>query len=271
MDFFTGSNDAGTLGLGLAIAAAVAGLFAGTLGRGAGLILVPALYHVLSQMGVSDALRFNLAAGTSLACLVPLSLYAAGASRQALDKAEIKATAPLLVLGLVLGTACALFFPARSRVIFFGLLAFAVIALTLWQKNTAAAAIPKKRLLYYLAQAAAAQGMMGSLLGITGVALPLSNEATPPPKNVHALAWLFAIPVTVLGTLTAAISGWNIAGLPEYSYGFVNLKAFGIVAPVLCATAALSARYAGGIEAKSPKAAFALIMAITTGKMLWDA
>jgi len=89
MNFLTGSNDLGTLGLGLLIAGATAGLFSGVLGRGAGLILVPALFLVARALGMAPALAMPLAAGTALACLVPLTLMALAGRTSGLNRAAV--------------------------------------------------------------------------------------------------------------------------------------------------------------------------------------
>lgn len=265
MDFFTGSHDAGTIGLGLLIAGAVAGLMAGAFGRGAGLILVPVLYHLAGEMGVAEAIRFNLAAGTSLLCLLPLSLYKAAAFSGGIPRADVKRWAPMLLMGLVLGIGLAVFLPPKLRAILFAVMAILIAAATLWPKKTAEALENGLRL-----RITAAQGMIGTLMGTSGVSLVLSSEAVPSAKTAEISAWFAAIPITALGAAAAVITGWDMAGLPKYSYGFVNLLAFGIAAPVLFATAALSARYADIIEAKRSRAAFALIVLTLAGKMLWE-
>jgi len=105
MDPVTGSNDLGTLGLGLLIAGAAAGLFSGVLGRGAGLILVPALYLALSAAGVAAELRLHLAMGTTLACLLPWRWPGWPPSSGSVDWKLAKAVIGPLVIGVVSGAA----------------------------------------------------------------------------------------------------------------------------------------------------------------------
>ncbi|GAA0527458.1 putative membrane protein YfcA [Rhizomicrobium palustre] len=264
MDFFSGGSDAGTLGLGLLIAGAAAGLFSGLLGRGAGLILVPALYQVAEQLGVATAVRFPLAAGTSLACLLPLSLNMAAHHAKALNPSEVKQALPFVAMGLVLGMAGLFLFPAMLREIFFGLFALAVVVVTFWASRS-------KRVDRFVAKTGAAQTMAGLITGTTGIALALSSNTLPSRKASEALAWFIAIAVTAIGAVLAVVMGWNAEGLPKYSYGFFNLLGFGIVAPVMFATSAVAAHYRYGVDAKRLIGPFAIVVVITTGKMLWDA
>ena len=52
---------------------AVAGLIAGLLGLGGGVVIVPALVIVFPLLGIPDELLMHLVVGTSLAAIVPTS------------------------------------------------------------------------------------------------------------------------------------------------------------------------------------------------------
>ena len=51
----------------LLVVGAFAGVLAGLLGVGGGIVVVPALYHIFGYLDVADAVRMHLAVGTSLA------------------------------------------------------------------------------------------------------------------------------------------------------------------------------------------------------------
>ncbi|MFP5469014.1 MAG: TSUP family transporter, partial [Alphaproteobacteria bacterium] len=59
---------------GLALTGVVAGILAGLLGVGGGIVIVPVLYHVFSGLGIDEAVRMHLAVGTSLATIVATSM-----------------------------------------------------------------------------------------------------------------------------------------------------------------------------------------------------
>jgi hypothetical protein len=97
-----------TLLLYLAVGA-FAGTLAGLLGVGGGLIIVPVLVVILHSQGVADAVIVHLAIGTSLAtiALTSLSSVAAHHRRAAVRWPVVRALAPGIVIGALLGAAVA--------------------------------------------------------------------------------------------------------------------------------------------------------------------
>lgn len=92
------------LGVYLAIGA-LAGLIAGMLGLGGGVVIVPALALVFPLLDMPAAVLMHLAIGTSLAIIVPTSLSSAYAHyrRGAVDLPLVITLLPGLVAGAVLG------------------------------------------------------------------------------------------------------------------------------------------------------------------------
>ena len=58
----------------LLIAASIAGFFAGLLGVGGGLVMVPALYYAFTILDFEVSTKMHLAVGTSLAIIIPTSI-----------------------------------------------------------------------------------------------------------------------------------------------------------------------------------------------------
>ena len=71
----------GLMALALVSTGVVAGVLAGMLGVGGGIVIVPVLYHVFTLMGVDESVRMHVAVGTSLATIVPTSIMSARAHR----------------------------------------------------------------------------------------------------------------------------------------------------------------------------------------------
>ena len=59
--------------------------------------------------------------------------------------------------------------------------------------------------------------------------------------------------------------------LPAYSYGYVNMRVFGIIAPVAFGASAQASHVSEATDIKRLRALFALFVAVTTAKMIWDA
>jgi len=273
MDFLTGNNDLGTLGLGLLIAGAAAGLFSGMLGTGGGLILIPVLYHILGALGVTEAVRLHLAAGTALLCLLPTTLanLSGQAKAKAVDWTILKRWSLPLGLGAIGGVGLAMVLPAALQVLIFG---GAAIAVALWT------ALGKDAWRLTSRPPRGAGGVLlpfgfaglAALMGISGASLftpVLLLSGLQCARALGTATGLAAI-ICSLAALAYAVAGWTVHSLPEFSYGFVNLMAFGVAAPVMYATSTVSARYAGAVEAKRPRATFALFVILSAGKMIWD-
>jgi uncharacterized membrane protein YfcA len=268
MDFFSGSNDLGTLGLGLLMAAAAAGLFSGVLGRGAGLILLPALFLVARATGLPLEKALPLAIGTSFACLVPLTLNTLAAQKY--DHAKMGALRMAMLLGVaaavVLTTAIG---PGLWLIALIAATALAAVVLTLAGWNGRSGPGP-----HGIAGSATAFvcGLVPGLTGLSGASLttPALMLWGMERKQAAGIAAELAVVVTVAGALVALAIGWNAPGLPKYSYGYVNLLAFGIAAPVAFVANLIAAHYADMLEAKKLRLLFAAFVAFSVVRMVWS-
>ena len=79
----------------------VAGMLAGLLGVGGGIVMVPILYYVFGAVGgVDEAVRMHMAVGTSLTAMIPTSIRSALAHRKkgAVDEELFKRWLPGICL-----------------------------------------------------------------------------------------------------------------------------------------------------------------------------
>lgn len=99
----------------LLIAGVIAGIIAGLLGIGGGLVLVPVLFYLFSQMGVDSSICMHMAVGTSLAAIVVTSTSSAHShyKKGSVDLNLIKHWVPWLLLGSVL--AMSIFGSVKSK------------------------------------------------------------------------------------------------------------------------------------------------------------
>ena len=106
MDFFA-ANPAELAAFAAALLAtgAVAGVLAGLLGVGGGIVIVPILYNLLPFLGVQESALMHVAIGTSLATIVPTSIVSARAhyKRGSLDLDLIKSWWPAVGAGALIG------------------------------------------------------------------------------------------------------------------------------------------------------------------------
>jgi uncharacterized membrane protein YfcA len=271
MEFLSGNNDVGTLGLGLLIAGTAAGLFSGMLGCGGGLILVPVLYHVLGALGVSEALRLHLAAGTTLAALLPMMLAALNTHVKAktVDTALVKRWSAPLVLGVIGAAVLMTRLPVTwLAILFAGVATVVALLMLLGRDHWRVCAQPPHGIGGQLLPLGT--GALAMLMGISGASVMTPLLRLSGSRLSSGTAVAFAAIVCAVGAVAGVVAGWDVHGLPAYSYGYVNLLGFGIVAPVMYGASFIAAHYADDIEAKRPRASFALFVILIAGKMVWD-
>ena len=82
-----------------------AGILAGLLGVGGGIVIVPALYLLFSYLNIAPEILMHLAVGTSLATIIPTSIRSVlkHRSRDAVDGTILRGWGPWLFVGAVAG------------------------------------------------------------------------------------------------------------------------------------------------------------------------
>jgi len=263
MDFFTGSNDIGTLALGLVMAGAVAGFVTGAIGAGAGLVLVPSLYLVLTAMGVNEDLRMHVAVGTALAAMLPVSLAMIAAGPAKIDAALMKRAGVMAISGAAAGAAISAWLPGYWLTLSFAALALAAAAFMAFVKEewTPRTARPT--------QGIAAGFDLGLVATVTGMgldrrALRLIGRAGEEHASVLSAA------VTATAAFIAILAGWELRGLPTRSAGYVNLLALAVVVLPMLGGAFAGRHFAAELDAKRLRRTFALFVVVIAAKMLWD-
>src|SRR5215470_19039053 len=113
------------LALAIIVGGIVTGVLAGLFGIGGGTLIVPVLYEVFGAMGVADEVRFQLCIGTSLAIIVPTSIFSflTHQRKGAVMMDIVRRWALPAIVGVAAGSTIAAFAPAAVLK-----LAFVVIA-----------------------------------------------------------------------------------------------------------------------------------------------
>jgi len=235
------------LGIALLAAGSLVGFLAGLFGIGGGTVIVPVLYEMFAWFSVPDEVRMPLCIGTSLAVIVPTSLssFHTHWKRGAVDMTVLRIWLLPLVGGVLVGIASAQYAPA---VVF--KLAFVIIALMTAARLFWSNALPQfgsdlpggAQMIGY----GVAIGASSSLAGIGGglVANMLMTMHGKPLQRAVATSSGIGIIVSIPGALGYAIAGWQKAGLPPFSLGFVSLIGFALLIPTSLVTAKAGATLA---------------------------
>jgi uncharacterized membrane protein YfcA len=267
MDLFAGSNDLGTLGLGLVMAGVVSGLVAGLTGMGAGIVIVPALYLVLASAGVFDSLRMHLAVGTALASLIPIAIASWRMHAPNTDVALVKRWILPVAIGVAVGTLASAYMPSPILALLFAALALASIPYLAFGERWRVAAEPPQSMPGALL--AFGIGILGTMtaIGFDRIGLRVCSAAE---QRTAGTAAVFATVIAVGGSLGAVVAGWQHAHLPMWSLGYVNLMALGILAPVSLGAWAFGAHFTDAVDTKRLRPIVALLIAAIALKIIWD-
>jgi uncharacterized membrane protein YfcA len=108
-------------------------------------------------------------------------------------------------------------------------------------------------------------------MGIGGgtLSVPFLSLFSYPIHRAVGTAAAFGLMIAVPGTIAFIVGGWHSAHLPPYSFGYVNLVGFAVIAPLSFATAPWGARAAHAVSRPTLRKIFALFLALTAGRMIF--
>lgn len=260
--------------LGYLAIGAVAGTFAGMLGIGGGLMIIPPLALALEAQGVAREHVLHLAVGTAMATIMFTSVSSARAHaiRRAVRWDIAPRMAPGIVLGSVVGATLAKLFSTRVLALYFTVFVSAMAVHTALGLRPKAAREPPRWA--GLSLAGFVIGGLSSLVAIGGAVMTVPFMLYCNVPMIHAIGTAAAIgfPIAVGGTIGYVATGWNTAGLPPGSVGYVYLPALVGITIASVLTAPLGARIAHRLLAATLRitfAAFLFAMAIRMLVSLW--
>ena len=249
---------------------AAAGISAGLLGIGGGLIIVPVLFFIFSQQGVPVEHVMHVALATSLATIIITSLSSARAhhKRGAVLWPVVKQLSPWIIIGAWLG---GMFAGQLSTAILrpvFGVfeLLVAFHLLTNYKPRKHATHIsPGKTIIGGLVI-----GNISAIVGIGGgtLTVPFLLWHNINIKNAVASSAACGFPIAVAGTAAYIISGWEYTDLTSYTLGYVHLAAFLMIIITSVLAAPVGAHIAHKLPEKSLRTVFAIVLLMLGLKML---
>ena len=250
-----------------------AGVLAGLLGIGGGIVIVPALYFVFGILGVDDAIRMQMAVGTSLMSIIPTSIRSLTShhKRGAVDWRVLKRWALPLAAGVFSGTAAASAMPGKNLTAIFTVLILIMAAKLVFAPDTwrLGAEMPGgwTERIY-----ASLSGFFSAIMGIGGGIFGVSFMTLygKPILNAVATASGFGLIISLPGTLGMMAGGWDVDGRPPLSLGFVNLLSVAVLLPATWLAVPLGVRFAHGISRTMLERAFAIFLVVTATGMIAD-
>jgi uncharacterized membrane protein YfcA len=253
----------------LMVIGAFAGVLAGLLGVGGGIVLVPAFFYAFAALGYDSPQLMQICLGTSLATIIVTSLRSLNShhKKNAVEWDILRGWGLGIVIGALIGVAVAT--QLRSVVLqaLFGGLGMCIgLYMTLgrsdWRLGDAMPAGVLRAVLSPLT------GFLSVLMGIGGgsFGVPTMTLYGVPIHRAVATASgygvIIALPA-VIGFLFA-----DIAVAPPLTVGAVNFGAFGVVVAMTLITAPWGAALAHRLDPKPLKRVFGVFLILVALNML---
>jgi uncharacterized membrane protein YfcA len=240
----------------------IAGLLAGLLGVGGGIVIVPVLFQMFSFLDIDPSVRMHLAVGTSLATIIPTSIVSARAHhrRGAVDIDLLKSWGPAVLIGVLIGTAIGGYVKGQVLTGVFAVVALAVAANMAFRPegSTVSDHLPGGVWKHAIGVVI---GVFSAMMGIGGgtLSVPILGAFSYPIRRAVGTAAAIGLIIGVPGA-----AGFVFAGL-----GYVNLIGFALIVPTTMVAAPFGAKIAHTINPGVLRKAFALFLFLTSLRMIY--
>lgn len=248
----------------------VAGLLAGLLGVGGGIVIVPILYFLFQAFGVTADSAMVIATATSLATIVPTSISSIRAHHKKgnVDFALLKVWWVFILAGVLLGSYLVTRVNGEILTTLFGIIAtLSALNMLLARKTALFESLPGK-----LGQASMGTGigLFSSLVGIGGgtLTVPTLTFFNYPAHKAVGTAAAVGLIISLPAAITMLTIGVTPNDAPLGTYGLVNLVGFVCIVPLTVLFAPIGANIAQKLDATKLKKVFAVVLMITGIRML---
>jgi uncharacterized membrane protein YfcA len=247
-----------------------AGLAAGLLGVGGGLIIVPVLIYAFTAQGFSSEVLTHMAVGTALATMIVTS---SGSAYQHHKNGAVLWVVFLwfavgLSVGALLGAKLADMLQGRLLQILLGTFAILIaLQMAAGKKAKPSRALPGK------AGLVVAGGVIGSISAIFGIgggslSVPFFSWCNMKMQQAVATSAAGGLPIAVAGSAGFVLTGWNEAGLPPMCVGYIYIPALIGIAVTSVVFSQIGAHWAHKLPAATLKKIFAALLVVVGIKLV---
>ena len=255
----------------LMVIGALAGVLAGLLGVGGGIVLVPAFFYAFQTLGYDGPQLMQMCLATSLATIIVTSIRSVLSHNKkgAVDWDILRGWASGIVLGAIIGVAVASKLSSTFLQGVFGVLGIVVgfymgFGRSEWRLGQS---MPSGIIRAIMSPIL---GFLSVLMGIGGgsFGVPLMSLYNTPIHRAVATAAGFGVTIavpSVVGFLFLVISPEN---RPPFTAGAINLPAFLTVIAMTMITTPLGVKLAHAMDPKPLKRVFAVFLTLVALNML---
>jgi uncharacterized membrane protein YfcA len=248
----------------------IAGLLAGLLGVGGGIVIVPVLFFLFQSFGVSAQSAMLIATATSLATIVPTSLSSLRSHHHKgnVDFSLLQSWGMFVLLGVIIGSLLVTQYGGQWLSLLFCVIASlsAFNMLFRARESTVSDSLPGK-----LGQRmiAICIGFFSAMVGIGGgtLSVPTLTAYNYSAHKAVGTAAGIGLIISFPAAMTMLILGVTPSDAPVGTYGLVNLLSFVCIVPLTVIFAPLGAKLAALMDANLLKRVFAVVLLITGLRM----
>ncbi|MCG8668116.1 MAG: sulfite exporter TauE/SafE family protein [Pseudomonadales bacterium] len=248
----------------------VAGLIAGLLGVGGGIVIVPVLIFTFQLLQFSEQVLTHMAVGTSLATIIITSF---GSVKQHHAKGAVrwdifKSLAVGLAIGAFAGAEVADLLNGRILQILFGGFALLIaMQMALGLAPNARRGLPNQ---VGLMASGGVIGVASAVFGIGGGSLTVPFLTLCNVKMQEAVGTSSAggMPIAIAGAIGFVLAGWGVQTLPSFSVGYIYLPALLGIGITSIIFSQVGAKLAHRLPATTLKRCFAVILVFVGIKLI---
>jgi len=268
IEFITNNH---TAFFGLLATGAFAGMLAGLLGVGGGIVIVPVLFFLFQSIGVSPESAMVIATATSLATIVPTSISSIRSHHQQgnVDFDLLKRWAAFIFLGVLAGSWLVTRVDGTWLTVLFGLIATLSALNMLFRTGKVALFqhLPNKT---GETAMGVSIGFFSSMVGIGGgtLSVPLLTLYNYPAHKAVGTASAIGLIISFPGMLIMCVLGNTPSDAPAGTFGLINLISFFCIVPLTVIFAPVGVSLVAKLDAAKLKKIFAVVLLITGLRML---
>lgn len=248
-----------------------AGILAGLLGVGGGIVIVPVLFFLFQSFGVSHESAMLIATATSLATIIPTSISSIRSHKEKgnVDFDLLKRWSMFIFAGVLVGSWLVTRVDGTWLTVLFGVIA-TLSALNMLFRTGKSAVFQQLPGKVGQSIMGTSIGFFSSMVGIGGgtISVPLLTLYNYPAHKAVGTAAAIGLIISLPGALTMLIAGETPVDAPAATFGLVNLIGFICIVPLTVKFAPVGASLAAKLDAAKLKKVFAIVLLITGVRML---
>ncbi len=249
---------------------ACAGVMAGLLGVGGGLIIVPVLSWIFRSQHIDNAIIMHLSIGSSLATIFFTSIFSVRAHHRlgAVLWTTVWRLTPGIILGSQLG---ALFADCLSSSVLQKLFAVFALAMSIQMefgvKSAMHRRLPNTTCMLLIGSVI---GAFSTIVGIGGGSLtvPFLTWCNVSIKHAVATSAACGLPIALAGSISFIFIGLDVPNLPNWSLGYIHFPALIGIVTTSIFSVNLGAKLTHVLPTRILKRLFAIFLAAVGIKML---